>query len=59
MIKLFRKTRYKLMSQNQIPRYFKYAIGEILLQVADILRLVTCEFDNKTLSSWERNNAQL
>lgn len=37
MIKFFRQIRYKLMSQNQTSRYFKYAIGEILLVVIGIL----------------------
>ena len=37
MIKLFRKIRYELMNQNKASKYFKYAIGEILLVVIGIL----------------------
>jgi len=37
MIKFFRKIRYNLMEQNKTGKYFKYAIGEILLVVIGIL----------------------
>ena len=37
MIKFFRKMRYNLMSENKMGKYFKYAIGEILLVVIGIL----------------------
>ena len=37
MIKLFRKIRYDLMNQNKTTKYFKYAIGEIILVVIGIL----------------------
>ena len=37
MIKLFRKIRYDLMNQNKTTKYFKYAIGEIVLVVIGIL----------------------
>ncbi|MCA0154404.1 DUF6090 family protein [Winogradskyella vincentii] len=37
MIKFFRKIRYNLMSENKTGKYFKYAIGEILLVVVGIL----------------------
>lgn len=37
MIKIFRNIRYKLMSENKTGRYFKYAIGEIILVVIGIL----------------------
>jgi len=37
MIKFFRKIRYDLMNQNKTTRYFKYAIGEIVLVVIGIL----------------------
>lgn len=37
MIKFFRKIRYNLMSENNTSKYFKYAIGEILLVVIGIL----------------------
>ena len=37
MIKFFRQIRYKLMSENKTSKYFKYAIGEIVLVVVGIL----------------------
>ena len=37
MITLFRKIRQNLLMTNKIGRYFKYAIGEILLVVFGIL----------------------
>jgi len=37
MIKFFRKIRYDLMEQNKTTKYFKYAIGEIILVVIGIL----------------------
>lgn len=37
MIKFFRQIRFKLMKQNKTSRYFKYAIGEIILVVIGIL----------------------
>jgi uncharacterized membrane protein YgaE (UPF0421/DUF939 family) len=37
MIKFFRKIRQKLLQENNIGRYLKYAIGEILLVVIGIL----------------------
>lgn len=37
MIKIFRKIRYNLMSENKTGKYFKYAIGEIILVVIGIL----------------------
>ena len=37
MFKLFRKIRYNLMKQNKTSRYFKYALGEIVLVVIGIL----------------------
>lgn len=37
MTKIFRKIRYDLMNQNKTTRYFKYAIGEIILVVIGIL----------------------
>ena len=37
MFKLFRKIRYNLMKQNKTSRYFKYALGEIILVVIGIL----------------------
>ena len=37
MIKFFRQIRYQLMSENKTGKYFKYAIGEIILVVIGIL----------------------
>ena len=37
MIKFFRHIRRSLIQKNQMGKYFKYAIGEILLVVIGIL----------------------
>ncbi|MBN3521034.1 hypothetical protein JYB62_13575 [Algoriphagus lutimaris] len=37
MIKFFRKIRQELLMENKIGKYFKYAIGEIILVVIGIL----------------------
>ena len=37
MIKFFRRIRFNLMSENKTGKYFKYAIGEIILVVIGIL----------------------
>ena len=37
MLKLFRRIRYNLLEQNKTGKYFKYAIGEILLVMVGIL----------------------
>ena len=37
MIKFFRRIRYDLMEKNKTSKYFKYAIGEIVLVVIGIL----------------------
>src|SRR5210317_307943 len=37
MIKFFRRIRYNLMSENKTGKYFKYAIGEIVLVMIGIL----------------------
>jgi len=37
MITIFRKTRQKLISENNMGKYFKYAIGEIILVMIGIL----------------------
>lgn len=37
MITIFRKTRQKLMRENSMGKYFKYALGEIILVMIGIL----------------------
>ena len=37
MFKFFRKIRLDLMAQNKTGKYFKYAIGEVVLVVIGIL----------------------
>ena len=37
MIKIFRQIRQSLIMENKTSKYFKYAIGEILLVVIGIL----------------------
>jgi len=37
MIKFFRKIRQNLLIENKTGKYFKYAIGEIILVVIGIL----------------------
>jgi len=49
MIKFFRKIRHDLLNQNQMGKYFKYAIGEILLGVIGIL--IALQINN-----WNENN---
>ncbi|MDO1501165.1 DUF6090 family protein [Winogradskyella maritima] len=51
MIKFFRQIRYNLMEQNKTGRYFKYAIGEIILVVIGIL--IALQINN-----WNQNRLQ-
>lgn len=48
MIKFFRKIRYNLMEQNKTAKYFKYAIGEIVLVVIGILIALS-------INNWNEN----
>ncbi len=48
MIKFFRKIRYNLMEQNKTGKYFKYAIGEIVLVVIGILIALSINNWNQT-----------
>ena len=51
MIKFFRQIRFSLMKQNKTSRYFKYAIGEIILVVIGIL--IALQINN-----WNENRKQ-
>jgi len=48
MIKFFRKIRYDLMKKNKTGKYFKYAIGEIVLVVIGILIALS-------INNWNQN----
>lgn len=48
MIKFFRKIRYNLMEQSKTGKYFKYAIGEIILVVIGILIALSINNWNET-----------
>ena len=52
MIKFFRKIRYDLIKQSKMSKYFKYAIGEILLVVIGIL--IALQINNLNEQSKER-----
>ena len=57
MIRFFRQIRYKLMSENKTSKYFKYAIGEILLVVIGILiALQINNWNNKRLQGIKEVN---
>lgn len=51
MIKFFRKIRQNLIQQNKTSKYFKYAIGEIVLVVIGIL--IALQINN-----WNASNIQ-
>ena len=53
MIKFFRRIRYGLMEQNKTGKYFKYAIGEIVLVVIGIL--IALQINNWNKSRSERH----
>ena len=50
MIKFFRKIRQNLLSEGKIGKYFKYAIGEIILVVIGILIALQLNNYNETLN---------
>lgn len=52
MLRFFRQIRYKLMEQNNTGRYFKYAMGEIVLVVIGIL--IALQINN-----WNENQKKL
>ena len=49
MIKFFRKIRQNLIMENKTSKYFKYAIGEIVLVVIGILIALS-------INTWNENN---
>ncbi len=57
MIKFFRKTRYNLMGTGKTGKYFKYAIGEIILVVIGILIALSINnWNNNRLNSIKETN---
>jgi len=60
MIKFFRKIRYNLMEQNKTGKYFKYAIGEIILVMIGILLALQVNNwnENRKLQAQELNLAK-
>ena len=52
MIKFFRKIRQNLIMQNKKSKYFKYAIGEIILVVIGIL--IALQINN-----WNENRKEI
>lgn len=51
MIKFFRHIRHSLINQNKMGKYFKYAIGEIILVVIGILIALS-------INNWNEKNKQ-
>jgi len=51
MIKIFRKIRQNLLMENKTGKYFKYAIGEIILVVIGILIALS-------INNWNENRKQ-
>ena len=52
MIKFFRKIRQQLLMENKTSKYFKYAVGEIILVVIGIL--IALQINN-----WNENRKEL
>ena len=59
MFKFFRKIRLDLMAQNKTGKYFKYAIGEIILVVIGILIALAISNWNSERLNDNRNKALL
>ena len=51
MIKFFRKIRQNLLSEGKTGKYFKYAIGEIILVVIGILIALS-------INNWNENRKE-
>ena len=56
MIKFFRKIRYDLMEKNKTGKYFKYAIGEIVLVVIGIL--IALQINNASQQKTNRDHVE-
>ena len=59
MIKFFRKIRYDLMEKNKTGKYFKYAIGEIILVVIGILIALSLNNWNESRQKEEQFKSSL
>ncbi|WP_157473012.1 DUF6090 family protein [Eudoraea adriatica] len=59
MIKFFRRIRYDLMEKNKTGKYFKYAIGEILLVVIGILIALSINNWNEKVKNMRIENNYL
>ena len=57
MIKFFRKIRQNLLSEGKTGKYFKYAIGEIILVIVGIL--IALKINNWNIKVQERNVERL
>ena len=57
MIIFFSKIRYNLMSENKTGKYFKYAIGEIILVVIGIL--IALSINNWNQKRFDTNSARV
>lgn len=57
MIKFFRKIRHNLVMENKTGKYFKYAIGEIILVVIGIL--IALQINNWNDKRLEANKEQI
>ena len=57
MIKLFRRVRQRMLTENKFSRYLLYGIGEVLLVVIGILIAVQINawHENRTLKINETN----
>lgn len=56
MLKFFRKIRHRLLSENKYSKYFKYAIGEIILVVIGIL--IALQINNWNETKQKENKLQ-
>ena len=59
MIKIFRRIRKTLISENKMGKYLKYAIGEIVLVVIGILIVLSINTWNENNKSEKEANFQL